>query len=230
MSLGTAHRTARANPELRGGAPGAASPHRPVEQSERDPEQDVPGEHGDRRLRVVPPAQWRRGVIRGPDPLDPIPGYGVHAGGVERDSAGEILTIGQLARRTGVGVELIYSPDCPHIGAARAQLLRAFAESGMPPRWQEWRADDPGAPAHARGAGSPSILIDGRDVSGAGPAASEAASCRIYRDADGRTAGVPPLAAITAALEAAGAPTRRGDLAGRRTRAFTRLSERRRMR
>lgn len=99
-------------------------------------------------------------------------------------------------------VELVYSPDCPGIAAARAELLRAFARSGVPPRWTEWRGDDPDAPAHVRGIGSPSILIDGRDVTGARPAAGGASSCRLYPDADGRLVGVPPVEAITAALTA----------------------------
>ena len=35
-------------------------------------------------------------------------------------------------------IELIYDRDCPNIGAARAQLLRAFAKLKIMPKWQEW--------------------------------------------------------------------------------------------
>jgi len=87
-------------------------------------------------------------------------------------------------------VELIYTPDCPHVKAARAALLRAFADVGLSPRWREWRTDAPDAPRRARGVASPAVLVDGRDVLGT-PAAS-AASCRL---------GEPPSAeAIATAL------------------------------
>ncbi len=42
-------------------------------------------------------------------------------------------------------VELIYDHDCPNVPKARAQLLRAFADVGIPPRWSEWERGDPGA-------------------------------------------------------------------------------------
>lgn len=120
-------------------------------------------------------------------------------------------------------VELIYDGDCPNVTEARAQLLRAFAEAGAEPRWQEWRGDDPDAPPHARGHGSPTILVDGRDVAesaetpaeeprladpadpaGAAPAAGEHAApcCRLYRRPDGSVAGVPGVETIVAALRA----------------------------
>jgi len=46
-------------------------------------------------------------------------------------------------------VELIYDPDCPNARQARAQLLRAFSQAGVPARWQEWCRDDPHAPDYA---------------------------------------------------------------------------------
>ena len=65
-------------------------------------------------------------------------------------------------------VELIYDRDCPNVAQARAQLLRAFAESKVEPRWQEWRGDDADSPSRVRGNGSPTIrsvpavVIDGK--------------------------------------------------------------------
>jgi mercuric ion transport protein len=101
-------------------------------------------------------------------------------------------------------VELVYDADCPNSGQARSQLLRAFARAGLPPRWQEWRADDPEAPAHVRGLGSPAVLVDGRDVAGTEPGA-EARSCRLYTHGDGSRHGAPPVDLLVAALTAAGA-------------------------
>tara|TARA_R110000822_G_scaffold126082_11_gene261272 strand:+ start:30361 stop:31095 length:735 start_codon:yes stop_codon:yes gene_type:complete len=100
-----------------------------------------------------------------------------------------------------VKVELIYDADCPNVAAARAQLLKAFAATSIPARWKEWRRDSPDAPARVKGFGSPTILLNGRDVL---PMASNAPCCRVYRDSDGRIAGVPALETITRALRASG--------------------------
>jgi hypothetical protein len=99
-------------------------------------------------------------------------------------------------------VELIYDPDCPNVHLARGQLLRAFGQLDMKPQWQEWCSSDPAAPEHARGYPSPTILVDGCDVSGAEPI-DGTASCRIYATS-GAMAGAPSVEEITAALEAGG--------------------------
>lgn len=73
-------------------------------------------------------------------------------------------------------VEFIYDRDCPNVEVARENLRRAFVEAGLPSRCQEWDRADADAPAHARRWGSPTVLVNGRDVAGA--VASEAANCR----------------------------------------------------
>ena len=95
-------------------------------------------------------------------------------------------------------VELLYFPDCANVPAARDQLRRAFAAVGMPATWTEVDVTAESAPARARGYGSPTILVDGRDVMGQAPTGGS--SCRIYAESDVR--GVPPLDAIVAALRA----------------------------
>ncbi len=52
-------------------------------------------------------------------------------------------------------VELIYEKTCPNIEAARAQLLRAFSDAGMTPRWQEWEVRSPQVPTQVHEYGSP---------------------------------------------------------------------------
>ena len=96
-------------------------------------------------------------------------------------------------------VELIYDLDCPNVEDAREQLRRALAEVGQPPGWQEWDRGDPSSPAYARAYGSPSVLVDGRDVAGALPS-EDADCCRFYGDGKGRLAGVPPVEAIVRAI------------------------------
>lgn len=96
-------------------------------------------------------------------------------------------------------VELIYDEDCPNIAAARAALLRGMAEAGLPAAWTEWDRRAPESPPHARHYGSPTILVDGRDVAGAeaGPGAD---ACRVYEHEPGGLSGVPPVERIAAAL------------------------------
>jgi mercuric ion transport protein len=96
-------------------------------------------------------------------------------------------------------VELLYFPECPHVSAARAQLRRAFDALGLPAVWTEVDVTARGAPAHTRGYGSPSILVDGREVTGAAP--EGAVSCRLYAGSD--VPGAPPLEALLAALRLA---------------------------
>ncbi|MDZ7736725.1 MAG: hypothetical protein U5P41_11975 [Gammaproteobacteria bacterium] len=92
-------------------------------------------------------------------------------------------------------VELIYDRDCPNVGPARGQLLRAFAEAGgMPARWREWRRDDPDSPDYVRHYGSPTVLIDGRDIQ---PVEAGGDNCRIYALPGGGHGPVPAAATWT---------------------------------
>ncbi len=97
-------------------------------------------------------------------------------------------------------IELVYEQTCPNIEAARAQLLRAFAEAGITPCWQEWEVSSPEAPSHVHGYGSPTILVNGRDVSG-DMADGDDYCCRIYSHGEHTNKGVPPVAGIVQALK-----------------------------
>lgn len=93
-------------------------------------------------------------------------------------------------------VDLVYDLDCPNVVAARTVLVHAFVAAGVAPSWSEHcRAD--GLPAEVDGFGSPTILVDGRDVMG--ESAGSAPCCRLYPGG----AGAPPRDAIVAALQAA---------------------------
>lgn len=101
-------------------------------------------------------------------------------------------------------VEFIYEQTCPFVRDARRRLIEGFRQAGLKPRWSEWEVSEPRAPEHVRGLGSPSILIDGRDVSGA-PREETENCCRIYALND-EPRGVPPLAMVVAALRASDVP------------------------
>ena len=104
-------------------------------------------------------------------------------------------------------VELVFDPDCPNVDEARELLRAALAATDVRAAWREWRRDAAETPPALRGLGSPTILVDGTDVSGpegdAG-AVGRANCCRVYLDG-GRFRGVPPLAVLTAALTGRGA-------------------------
>jgi mercuric ion transport protein len=96
-------------------------------------------------------------------------------------------------------VELIYDTDCPNVGAAREQLRSALDTTGLPIHWQEWDREAADSPGHARLFGSPSILVDGKDVAGVPPSAA-ASCCRVYPNHNGGMKGVPSVECIVAAL------------------------------
>ncbi|HKJ93361.1 MAG TPA: glutathione S-transferase N-terminal domain-containing protein [Longimicrobiales bacterium] len=90
-------------------------------------------------------------------------------------------------------IELIYFEGCPNVERARANLRTALDAAGLDAPVEEWDRDAPEAPAYARGYPSPTVLVDGRDVSGdAGE--SDSASCRVL--------GAPGVDDILAALSA----------------------------
>jgi len=95
-------------------------------------------------------------------------------------------------------VELIYDIDCPNVPEARKLLLRAFAEAGLTPTWREFDRQATDSPLYARDYGSPTVLVDGKDV--AENAGNSAACCRLYAHPKG-SAGVPHLQQVIAALK-----------------------------
>lgn len=100
-------------------------------------------------------------------------------------------------------VDLVFDAECPNVEDARALLRTALIAAGFPPEWREWLRDGTSTPLELKGFGSPTILVNGSDVSGSDDVVTrspDARYCRLYRHA-GRYHGVPPLAAIAAALQ-----------------------------
>lgn len=76
-------------------------------------------------------------------------------------------------------VELIYEASCPNIELARTRLRQALHDAGGTIIWQEWDIGAAGTPENLRNYGSPTILVDGKDVSGDSPS-PEGDCCRVY--------------------------------------------------
>ena len=100
-------------------------------------------------------------------------------------------------------IELVWDADCPNVDAARRNLAEALRRTGGAERWTEWRRDDVRAPSYAREAGSPAVLIDGRDVEGILTGAH--ACCRVYVGRDGARTPAPSVEQLVDALERASA-------------------------
>jgi len=99
-------------------------------------------------------------------------------------------------------VELVYELGCPNVEIARARLREALASLGLAPQWHEWERADNHAPEYVRGYGSPTILVDGRDIASDAPVVGEGA-CRLYADPSGKLSGCPALHDLQAAFRKA---------------------------
>ncbi len=99
-------------------------------------------------------------------------------------------------------VELIYHTGCPNLQKARDSLNLALAEVSMDRNWVEWNSDDPAAPDYAKKYGSPTILVDGKDVENCDPSGG-GNSCRVYHLDEGKMTGVPTVEMIKKELTGA---------------------------
>ena len=96
-------------------------------------------------------------------------------------------------------VQLVYFDGCPNIAPARQVLRRALAACALSTvSFEEVDVTARGTPAHLADWGSPTILVDGKDVAGA--ARPMGPCCRLYPAEDGRLGGVPSETSIRAAL------------------------------
>jgi hypothetical protein len=102
-------------------------------------------------------------------------------------------------------IELVFDQDCPNAPVARERLQAVLKSLGLAPSWQEWERSAPSTPAYATRYGSPTVLVDGRDVAGQPP--SDAPCCRLYRGTDGGREVAPPVDMLLKALASA-APDR----------------------
>lgn len=96
-------------------------------------------------------------------------------------------------------IELIYDSDCPNVENTRAHLRNACAQAGLEPRWREWNRSSLDSPSYIRHFGSPTVLVDGKDVAGLQPAHG-GNCCRLYLGDKGEVRRSPAVEAIVAAL------------------------------
>jgi mercuric ion transport protein len=92
-------------------------------------------------------------------------------------------------------IQLLYFEGCPNLAPAREALREALAAEQIDDGVDEIDVEAPDAPEWARGWGSPTILVDGKDLTGATRATG--AACRLYKG------GTPSVDEIRARLAAA---------------------------
>jgi mercuric ion transport protein len=63
-----------------------------------------------------------------------------------------------------MNVELLYLPGCLNVDNARKNLRVACQQLGKIVEWQEHNLESPDAPPEYKQYGSPTILVNGRDV------------------------------------------------------------------
>ncbi len=99
-------------------------------------------------------------------------------------------------------VELIYDKDCPNVHQTRAVLMKAFAMADLPPCWTEWDRNARETQFHTMEYGSPTILVNGHDIVNR-ETFPQGNNCRLYRAADGKFSGIPPIDQIVMLLKKA---------------------------
>ncbi len=104
---------------------------------------------------------------------------------------------------TELNIDLVYDHDCPNVSDCRHALRLALTQFGSHLSWNEWDRNSAETPAAYRSFGSPTVLVNGRDVY-ALTGEPEGNSCRIYLDGDsGSLSGMPSVQSIVNALNAA---------------------------
>ena len=97
-------------------------------------------------------------------------------------------------------VELLVVEDCPHLEQARRDLESVLGGGIIEVRVQLVFVSGPDDAGFLGFQGSPTIRINGEDVVPQ-PELPVAFGCRVYRDAEGRAHGSPPIESIRAAVE-----------------------------
>ena len=88
-------------------------------------------------------------------------------------------------------IELVYFAGCPNAERARENIRTALKAASSATRWAEWDLASDATPERYRRHGSPTVLVDGEDVTGSGADAVAMA---------GRSDGAPSVEVIAARL------------------------------
>jgi hypothetical protein len=99
-----------------------------------------------------------------------------------------------------VRIQLLWWEGCPSHPEALELLEQVLADRGLKAEIDQREVRTQEEAEELRFPGSPTILVDGRDIDRAGAQARPSLTCRIYRLEDGRVSPVPSRAQIEEAL------------------------------
>lgn len=100
-------------------------------------------------------------------------------------------------------IDFLYFDDCPSHAAALERLHAVLAEEQLQPTLTVIKVETEEQAAHLRFTGSPTILINGQDITPPPSDAIYALTCRAYRLENGRISPLPSPELIRAALRRA---------------------------
>ena len=101
-------------------------------------------------------------------------------------------------------IEFLWWKECPSWERALHDLRKEIAARGLDPEAIEVREIETEADSKREGfVGSPTIRIDGADISPPEPAEEVGLNCRLYRRRDGRFSPLPDPEDVRAALDRA---------------------------
>jgi hypothetical protein len=99
-----------------------------------------------------------------------------------------------------VNITFLYFEGCPSHGAALERLKQVAAEEGVDANIEIVKVEADEQARRLRFVGSPTILIDGRDIDPPPPDTYPALTCRAYHLEDGRISPLPSPNMIRDAL------------------------------
>ena len=100
----------------------------------------------------------------------------------------------------GMEIEFLYYEDCPSHELARERLEQVMAEEGIQASITVIKVETEDQAERLRFPGSPTILVDGRDIDPPPSGVVYALTCRAYRKEDGRISPLPSRETINRAL------------------------------
>ncbi|MBM3933186.1 MAG: hypothetical protein FJ319_02615 [SAR202 cluster bacterium] len=100
-------------------------------------------------------------------------------------------------------IRFLYFEDCSSHEEGLARLKQAMSQESIEARIAVVKVETDEQARQLGFTGSPTILIDGKDIDPPGPDSYPALTCRAYTMEDGRISPLPSMAMLKRALRAA---------------------------
>lgn len=111
-----------------------------------------------------------------------------------------MFDLNQALKGDPLNITFLYFEDCPSHNAALDRLKNVMTEEGIDAPVKIIKIETDEEAERRQFIGSPTILIDGRDIDPPQHGASPALTCRTYHLEDGRFSPLPSVAMIRRGL------------------------------